>query len=449
MKLSRLRPRGLFVRIFLHGALLIVAFSLAMGLVFFLLGGAPELERLMGRVTEVLADERSSEDPTHARLQAKLWDIHRISGTDMAIYTLEGERLAAVGSHLPNKLTDRSLRSIEKHGHVHNHGNLATMLPERANLTRAYLIVNWHEGRDHTRFLIALISVLLVLGLISWPLARAIARPIERLTATAKQLATGDLKARSGLDRGDEIGVLAQSIDHMAERIDHNVRAEKELLANVSHELRTPLARIKAALELAELPGTSEAELRDKLTGIAQDASELEQLVSDVLAVSRLELGSSDGGLVIRSELCQIGDLVNDSKRRWKRLHPDRELQVFMPDELPPIEVDATLIRRALDNLLDNAAKYSQEDQPVELDVICPDSNKLCLEVKDRGIGMKEADRERIFEPFFRADSSRSRNGGGVGLGLTLTRRIIEAHGGTVEAYPRPSGGTVFRLVLT
>jgi signal transduction histidine kinase len=425
-----------------------VAFSFAMGLMIFLLGGAPELEQLLGRLTSVLADERSVEDRDSVRLQAKLKEIHRISGHSVAIFTLDGHLLCSAGNPAPERLSNDLVRAVEQKGRTHHRGKFAIMLPHRAGLQKAYLIVDWHKDGSHTRLLIALVVLLLVLGLVSWPLARAIARPIERLTSTAEQLALGDLSARTGIERRDEIGVLARGMDHMARRIDDNVRSEKELLANVSHELRTPLARIKAALELAELPGTNEAEMREKLAGIAQDAGELEQLVSDVLTVSRLELGSADIGLLSRRELCSIEDLVKDSQHRFKRLHKERKLDVVLPGDLPTMELDAALIRRALDNLLDNAAKYSEEDQLVELEVKNFESKTLELEVRDRGIGVLEEDKERIFEPFFRAESSRSRKSGGVGLGLTLCRRILHAHGGSIEVLQREGGGSVFRITL-
>jgi signal transduction histidine kinase len=296
-----------------------------------------------------------------------------------------------------------------------------------------------------TRGAAFLAALLVARALASIPLARAIARPLERLTAAARRLGDGDLSARSGLRRGDEVGELARAFDEMAERLERLVRSEKELLANVSHELRTPLSRIRVALELAAEGDAERA--RRGLAEIGGDLAELERLLEDVLTAARLDLASGRAGVGVplRIEAVEAGALLARAAERFRAAHPGRELQVREGAGLPALEADGALLRRALDNLLDNAAKYSPAGEPVRLEARA-EAGLLVLEVRDRGMGVDPADQARLFTPFFRSDRSRTRGTGGVGLGLALVRRIAEVHGGTATLDPDPAGGTVARL---
>jgi signal transduction histidine kinase len=236
----------------------------------------------------------------------------------------------------------------------------------------------------------------------------------------------------------------------MAQRISHLLRAEKELIANVSHELRTPLARMQVALDLAA-EGDGES-ARESLGEIAEDLAELERIVGDVLTAARLSLSdgltASHATPPVRMEVVAVSSLLERASARFRSAHPTRTLllQLRATDSL--VHADAVLFRRVLDNLLDNAAKYSSESNgPVELAATCSGA-RLVFEVRDDGVGIAPDDLPRVFEPFFRADRSRTRTTGGYGLGLALARRIVLAHSGTLELAPRIGGGTVARVEL-
>jgi signal transduction histidine kinase len=301
-------------------------------------------------------------------------------------------------------------------------------------------------GSDWTRPAAAIGAVLLALALGSIPLARSIASPLERLTRTVRRFGGGDLAARTGAPRaGGEVGELTRAFDEMADRIETLIRSEKELLANVSHELRTPLARIRIALELAE-EGDDKA--RRYLREIETDLFELEGMIDDVLTAARLDAatGAGPGGTPpLRRAHFPAGDLIDAAAARFSAHHAERELRVGIEGPLPDLEGDAKLLRRALANLLDNAAKYS--DGPIELRAARADG-RLVIEVVDTGIGIEPADLPRLFTPFFRTDRSRARGTGGIGLGLTLTRRIVEAHGGKVTVASEPGVRTAFKIEL-
>ena len=294
-----------------------------------------------------------------------------------------------------------------------------------------------------TRAGVVLGAVLLALAAGSVPLARAVTAPLERLTAAARRLGGGDLSARAGLTGRGEVAELGRAFDEMAARLERLVTTERELLANVSHELRTPLARIRVALELAA-EGDQERAHR-YLREIGTDLGELERMVEDVLTATRLDRGA--GELRVRRQPVDVAALLAEAASRFRELRPARVLEVATGAVLGPIEADPSLLRRALDNLLDNAAKYSGEASPVELSARVLGA-QLALEVRDHGIGIEGADLPRLFTPFFRTDRSRARGTGGVGLGLVLVKRIAEAHGGSVEVESRPDQGTTVRIRL-
>jgi signal transduction histidine kinase len=294
------------------------------------------------------------------------------------------------------------------------------------------------------------IVALVVVGVAALLTARSLLRPLERLSDAARALGAGRLDVRADMRRTDEIGAVAKAFDEMADRIGKLLQTERELLANVSHELRTPLARIRVALDLA-----SEADPRDvvvSLGEIAQDLAELERIVDDVLASARLALDASGPtsrtSMLVRSERVDTAALLGRSIEKFRASHPARTLSVRIEDGLPLLDGDAVLIRRVVDNLLDNADKYTEEPgEPVTLEAR-RDDDGVIIEVQDHGIGIDKADLERLFDPFFRADRSRTRATGGLGLGLALARSVVEAHKGTISFTSELGKGTIARVRL-
>lgn len=289
--------------------------------------------------------------------------------------------------------------------------------------------------------------VLVVVAVSSLLLARSLTQPLGKLSAAARAFGGGNLAARVALARRDELGDVSRAFDEMAERVTELLRSEKELLANVSHELRTPLARIRVALDIAS-EGSVEV-TRESLVDIAGDLDELERLISDVLTAARLDLG--DGSLKgippLRREPVDVRELLEVAASRFRTAHPERPLETTLPDDLPVVDGDAVLLRRVVDNLLENAHKYSERAaDPVQLAARADDGVEI--DVVDKGIGIGSADLPRVFRPFFRADKSRTRATGGLGLGLALAKRIVDAHGGTIELTSAPGKGTRARVRL-
>lgn len=292
--------------------------------------------------------------------------------------------------------------------------------------------------------------ILVVVGIASWLLTRSLTRPLGQLSTAARALGNGDLDARVRLDSRDELGDVARAFDEMAERVKELLRAERELLANVSHELRTPLSRIRMALALVAESEGDVAVAREMLDEIGSDLDELERLISDVLTAARLDFedaGSPRGIPPLRREQVDIRDLLEVAASRFRSTHPNRPLNTEIPFEMLSIHADPVLLRRVFDNLLENAHKYTERpDEAIQLFAMMKDG--ITVDIVDQGVGIAPDDVARVFRPFYRVDKSRTRATGGLGLGLPLAKRIVEAHGGTIELTSVPGEGTRVRVKL-
>lgn len=284
------------------------------------------------------------------------------------------------------------------------------------------------------------LAALLVLAVTSFLFARWLARPLRKVSQAVAAFGAGDLTARARINRRDELGAVGDTFDQMADRISGLMKAQKELVANVSHELRTPISRIRVALDIAQLGDAAAA--ASQLEGISADLAELEELLESVIVSTRLDLASHNGSVPLNRVPTPSRAILDDAAQRFRSLHPTRLLVQELPEPLPQVLADSRLLRRVIDNLLQNAAKYSDPDSPVELRARAQDQ-MLLVEVQDHGIGIAPEDLERVFQPFYRTDPSRSRGTGGTGLGLTLARRVVEAHQGRIWLTSEPGRGTL------
>ena len=298
---------------------------------------------------------------------------------------------------------------------------------------RAYAVLGIPKAPSLALHAIALglAAIVLAFLFVALPIATTIVRPLARLGAFAKELGAGNLAARVEVRRPDELGELARSLNAMAGQLQQLRSTERELLAGVSHELRTPLARMRVVLELATVAELAQA--RGYLNEITTDLSEVEQMLDAIIVASRLDPEASwtEAQPPVTRVAIEAGELVTTAATRFRSRWPGRALADPAPGERAVLDGDPVLLRRALDNLLDNARKYSADDQPIEI-ATAVTADAVRFEVADHGIGIAPEDRERVFTPFFRADRSRTRATGGVGLGLALVRRIALAHGGEV-----------------
>lgn len=279
--------------------------------------------------------------------------------------------------------------------------------------------------------LVALLAVLfLAVAGGAYPVVRGLTRRLEALQQGVEAFGAGALGRRVPEEGRDEVAALAASFNRAAERIEGLVRSHQSLLANASHELRSPLARLKMALAmLDEAPTAQQPRLRRE---IEANIAELDALVEEVLLSSRLD---ARGDVVQREPVELLGLAAEEAARTGAGVAG------------APLTVrgDDRLLRRALRNLLENARRYG-DGGAVEVHV-GRSGAQAEVSVEDRGPGVPEAYRERIFEAFFRLPGH-AEKAGGVGLGLALVRQIAERHGGSVRCEARAGGGSRFVLAL-
>lgn len=264
-------------------------------------------------------------------------------------------------------------------------------------------------------------------------LARATLRPVAQLTDAAEHVTrTRDLSRRIEAGGRDELGRLATSFNTMLAALESSLRAQRRLVADASHELRTPLTSLRTNVELLERVPPDQR--REMVADITAQLEELTLLVGDLMELARedeRELATED----VRLDL-----LVAGAVERARRHAPDRRFETTLHPAV--VEGVPARIDRAVANLLDNAAKWSPPDDPIDVRVTAAGE----LTVRDRGPGIDQADLPHVFDRFYRAPSARGTPGSG--LGLAIVRQVAESHGGSVTAESNGGGGTLLRLSL-
>lgn len=287
-----------------------------------------------------------------------------------------------------------------------------------------------------------LIAVLLAV-IISLLISRKITRPIHDMAEITERIAEGDYSRRVELRSRDEIGSLARSLNRMAERLDESEQTRRELIANIAHELRTPLTSISGYMEaLADGVVPASAETWELL---GREAERLSRLVDDLQKLSRAEAGQEVFDIVALPVTPFLTRVISKMKPQFAE--KGIELNLEVADEIPALRADEDKLDQVLVNLLDNACRYTETGGRV---AVTADSNRAGVEIRvsDSGIGIEPEDLPHIFERFYRADKSRSREQGGSGIGLTIARRYVESLGGDISAASEGRSGAVFTIVL-
>ncbi|MDR0240482.1 MAG: HAMP domain-containing protein [Burkholderia sp.] len=268
-------------------------------------------------------------------------------------------------------------------------------------------------------------------------------RDIRRLQDAARTFGAGTLSTRVKLSGKSNIYELSQQFNDMAERIEASIKQQREMMHGISHELKTPLARLEFGLALLAEPDES-GRMRERRDALRRDVRELDDLVTELLTIGRLEQGASELApmeIVVDALIDSVaGNVANDVADRGITL----DVSAL---GAPATHVcDPKLVARALLNLIRNGARYASHK--VLLAAASDATGALVLSVDDDGPGIPAAERARVFEPFQRLDSSRDRQTGGFGLGLAIVRRVAQVHGGDVRLEDSPLGGARFVITL-
>jgi two-component system OmpR family sensor kinase len=301
------------------------------------------------------------------------------------------------------------------------------------------------DGTLHRLLLIELIATAAVLaalvGLGLW-VVRLGLRPLATIEETAVAITAGDLSRRvEHADSRTEVGRVGTALNTMLDRIEASDLRLRRFVADASHELRTPLAAVRAYAELFGRGAADRPEdLKRSMTGIARESERMSLLVDDLLLLARL-----DEGRPLQSEPVDLAELVGEAVDAARVVEPDRPISVAL--DPASITGDRERLRQVLDNLFSNVRAHTPPGTPVSVELRRTDGVAR-LAVADRGPGLTEEQTTRVFERFYRVDSSRSRASGGVGLGLSIVAAVVEAQGGSVAAEPTDEGGATFVLTL-
>ncbi|MFT4563733.1 MAG: two-component system sensor histidine kinase CpxA [Gammaproteobacteria bacterium] len=274
-------------------------------------------------------------------------------------------------------------------------------------------------------------------------LARYLATPIRKLQAATAEIAAGNYRVRVDMrGRRDELGDLGRDFDRMAEQLERLDTAQQQLIRDVSHELRSPLARLQIALGLAKRR-LGDA-VSNELERIQSEALALEELIRQLLSVSRLESGLTD----VNQEVVSIDEVVRTVVDDANFEGADKAKSVVFDGRAnATVRGDRALLQSVFENVVRNALRHTPSGTTVTVCVTLASEHQLVVSVEDHGPGVPEGQIKEIFKPFVRGDYARNRASGGYGIGLAIAHAAVKKHGGGIKAANRTDGG--FRVEIS
>ena len=320
-------------------------------------------------------------------------------------------------------------------------GVLHVMHGEFPDINRAALQVSYETiGRFFLRGGLLAIGIAIVLAFL---LSRRVLSPVKALINATRQFGKGDFSRRVEYKDKGELGELAQSFNSMADNLERNESLRRNMVADVAHELRTPLSNLKGYLE-AISDGVVKPD-EETIHSLNDEASTLSRLVNDLQDLSLADAGEIR--LVKQSE--DIAALIKEAAAAVQAKGVGRGLTITtdMADTLPPANIDAHRIKQVMLNLLENAIAHTERGGSITVKARRQE-DMIHISVTDTGEGIPPEELPLIFERFYRVDKSRARATGGSGLGLTIARRLVEAHGGKIEASSQPGRGSSFTFTI-
>lgn len=357
-----------------------------------------------------------------AELSETLAELSHKLRSDLTVYGADGKKKA-----WSDKQRGPETVFANEFGWIRTNGDMGVASPLRNGNT----VIAWRPERPEPPWIgrfgvwMALFLILVAIG--CFPLARRLTRRLERLQQAVDTWGEGDLSVRATPQGHDEVAQLSVSFNRAADRIERLVGAQRLLLAKTSHEFRTPLSRIRMALQLLE-DRANDPTLTRHFQSISQDTEEIDNMVGDILLISRLESKVEE----LPTECVDLFSIAQDEGAHFGVPVFGRECK---------IRGQSRLLRRLIRNLLDNAVHYG-EGKDVRLSVE-KSGGMVKLKVTDRGPGIVPEEREIVFEPFFRGTQQTGQTRG-TGLGLTVVRDIARFHGGRVEVTANGDQGAAF-----
>ena len=363
-------------------------------------------------------------DPQSAQLALSRLVVSPIEG--LVLFDRDGVRVAAAGTLAPSP-SPADTRPERHAARLRMHDAVVMRTIPLGDGRRVVARMHSDSLHMHLGGLVMLALIALAVALGTYPVVRRLTRRLEALAASVDRFGQGDLAARVDVGGNDEVSSLASSFNRMADRVVALLDAHRRMLMNASHELRSPLARVRMALELHDST-PREAWLQ----GMRRDCAEIDEQIEEILLASKLDT---------------VDTVLPEQRVDLEVLLAEESARLGIPFDTVAADVrgDARLLRHLIRNLLENARKHGGGDVAASLAI--DGQGMRVLQVSDRGAGIAEAERDRIFEPFYRPASA-AETGDGWGLGLSLVKQIAEFHRGSIACRPRDGGGCVFELRL-
>ena len=449
--------RSLYLKIFIWFWLAMIIINVATFAIFALTRPTP-IRRSWRDLTQVGPNAQRAaeiyEQSGASALTAALQSTEKSSGVSATFFDETGKELS--GRTAPPGTGELIARAAESREIEFNFAGRETIVarPVVSSKGQRYMYVahiprpTFQQGLQPQ--LLRLLVILVIGGIFCFWLARYLTTPLLKLRTTTNELAEGNLGARVAAKltrRRDEVGQLGRDFNGMAERLESMVKAQQRLLGDISHELRSPLARLGVALGLARQ--RSGAEANGALDRIERESDNLNEMISQLLELTRLESGT-DGRKRTTIDLASlVRDVVEDADYEARGVN--RSVQVVWTERCSINGIE-DLLRSAVENVVRNAVRFTPEGTAVEVALQRQNgsaSNFAVISVRDHGKGVAEESLEKIFRPFYRAEDARDRqSGGGTGLGLAITERAVRMHGGSVTAANTKDGGLSVELRL-
>lgn len=332
--------------------------------------------------------------------------------------------------HVPRRVYATSLTASTN--------SISTLLVSRS-------VAEMIDSQRRTLIILVTVSAALVLigGALAYWLAGRALRPVRTITSMARSISERDLHRRVDIKvPRDELGELVDTFNSMLARLESSFTSMSSFTADASHELRAPLALMRSEVEGALSRSRSQDEYKRVLESLWQEVDHLSRLSDQLLILARADAGA----LRPAREKIDVADFLHETAARWEDVaKKHRSLVEVVAPGHGEVKGDPALLRRVVDNLMDNALRHTPNGTSVTLRGY-PSNGGWNLEVADHGLGVAPSYRDKLFTRFARTDSARSREDGGAGLGLALSAAIARAHGGTLELVEDGGSGAVFRL---
>ena len=456
-----MRERKLFQRIFLWflGAMLLMVLVSVLLTVFMtqqgiiLTGQQEALSNALDRNGKGLLEVVETGNP--ARLRESIDRIRSETGLGIFIFDVDGVPVPVEGGPSKDFLERLGRDAADLLGQ-------GTTFQTRGEFSSVFRQLGSPSGKDYIlvgvfrrspyiarvltgnpkALLIHLMGLLATALVFCFLLARYLSDPLVRLSKTARSVSSGQLDTPVEdlvKDRSDEIGELARSFEAMTKHLTTLLEAQRRLIRDISHELRTPLARLGVALELARKRSGTVA--RESLERIERESEVLNDMIGDLLSLSKVEAEMDHVTFEMVDLAAILENVVEDANFEARVIK--RRVELVYPDDLEPVRLNSELVRRAVENIVRNVLRYTPEGTAVSVKAERRSRGGrpgVSLTVLDKGPGVPEDELQQIFKPFYRTETSRSRDTGGSGLGLAIAQKAALAHGGEINA-ELPSGG--------